>query len=307
MTIALAGVLWGLWANTLRLDRKWRFELYGFDFAIGAVLGAVALAYTLGNAGSGNSFTFDDNLTIAGRRALATAAAAGVLYCLGNLLTLAGLTIAGMSTALPAAAAVALAVGAAFHRGGSAGLVWGGVAVGLLAIVALGMARRAAGAGMAGLILSATGGLFVGLALQVADWSREGEIGLGAYAVAVFLSAGMLAATPLVNVYFLNLPVQGAPLSFLAYFKATRGLHLAGVAGGVLWAAGTAAFFAAMSYEGGPKFLGLQAVAMGGAVLGGLAGLTVWGEAGTNSRAKGLILLGLAALGAGLGLVYAGA
>lgn len=319
LTIALAGVLWGLWANLLRLDRKWRFELYATDFAIGGLLGALLLAYTVGNSGAGNTLTFEDNLTIAGKRSMAIAAGAGILYCVGNLLTMAGLTLAGMSTALPVAAGVALAVGTLFHGGGKAGMTWAGAGVGLAAVAVSALAQRAAAAaapakkglspGVKGLILSAAGGVFLGASLPVAEWSRASEIGLGAYGAAVFLCLGLLAVTPMANIYFLNLPVQGAPLSFLAYFKAPKGQHLAGLAGGILWAGGTTAFFAAAgaTYEGGPKFLALQAAALGGAVLGGLCGLLFWGEQAESGKAKGLILLSLLVLGAGLGLAFAGA
>jgi len=37
---------WGLWANTLKLTGKWRFELYFYDFALGFLLLAVVAAFT---------------------------------------------------------------------------------------------------------------------------------------------------------------------------------------------------------------------------------------------------------------------
>jgi len=35
---------WGSWANTFKLTRKWRFELFYFDYAFGVFLAALLAA-----------------------------------------------------------------------------------------------------------------------------------------------------------------------------------------------------------------------------------------------------------------------
>ena len=48
---------WGSWANTQKLaSKEWRFQLYYWDYAIGVLLLAVVLAFTLGSVGQGAAF-----------------------------------------------------------------------------------------------------------------------------------------------------------------------------------------------------------------------------------------------------------
>ena len=45
---------WGSWANTQKLATKeWRFQLFYWDYAIGVLLLALVLAFTMGSTGSG--------------------------------------------------------------------------------------------------------------------------------------------------------------------------------------------------------------------------------------------------------------
>src|ERR1035437_10651477 len=45
---------WGSWANTQKLATKeWRFQLFYWDYAIGVLLLALLLAFTMGSTGSG--------------------------------------------------------------------------------------------------------------------------------------------------------------------------------------------------------------------------------------------------------------
>ena len=111
LVLLLAALLLGLWANTMRVDKKYRFELYAFDFAFSAMLVAVLLAFTLGNQGSSATFTFEDNLTIASKRAIGGAIGAGLIFCLGNMMTMAGIALAGLSTAVPVSAPPSMVTG----------------------------------------------------------------------------------------------------------------------------------------------------------------------------------------------------
>src|ERR1700685_1415160 len=94
--LAVAMLCWGLWANTLKIAGKWRFELYYIDFALGFLLLAVVAALTLGSFKPGE-LTFQDNLAIAGYRKMAYCIAAGFLFGLANYLLAAGVALAGMA------------------------------------------------------------------------------------------------------------------------------------------------------------------------------------------------------------------
>ena len=323
LVLLLAALLLGLWANTMRVDKKYRFELYAFDFAFGAVLAALVLAFTLGNLGNSAAFTFEDNMTIASRRALGTAVGAGVIFCLGNMMTMAGITLAGLSTAVPVSAAMAMIVTVILQIFGkgpkSPGLVYGAAGVAVLVLVVTGLAQKAVmaatpvkrgmHAGLKGYILSCVGGLVLGVFPIAVDSSRASEIGLGAYAAILFTAIGSLLLTPLVNLYFLNLPVQGEPLPITAYFKATVKQHLLGATGGMLWAGGALALFAAAggAYTGAPKQLAVLAAGYGGAVISALCGLLIWGEPAGAPKAKGMLFGAAVILLGAVAMLYLGA
>jgi glucose uptake protein len=320
LALALAALLWGIWANTQRADRKWRFELYALDFAIGALLTALALALTIGNLGSSNSFTFEDNLTVASKRSMALALGSGALFGLGQIMVLSGVALAGMSTALPVAAVFGLltAAGAFAFLGHKANTVFvsSGAAAAVAALLALTLAQRAAAAaspvkkGMhpawKGLILSSIGGLLSAPALLLVESSRAGDTGLGSYAAVVFMAAGLFLITPLVCIYFLNMPVQGAALSFLDYRKGTRGQHLLGILGGAIWAGGTVAFYAASGAAASaiPPVPAMLAIASSGAVPGALCGFFLWNELSAAPAARAMVFAALALLAGASTLFY---
>jgi glucose uptake protein len=117
-----------------------------------------------------------------------------------------------------------------------------------------------------------------------------------------------LLMTPLVNVYFLNLPVQGDAESPVAYFKGTKKQHLMGLLGGAMWGLGTAAFLAGASggYPDAPRFLGVEALGYGFGVTGAICGLLVWGEQAEAGKAKGMLMGGAAVLAVAAALVFLG-
>jgi glucose uptake protein len=323
LALGLAALLWGLWANTQRADGRWRFELYAFDFAAGVLLMSILLALTAGNAGSADAFTFEDVLTVAGKRNMLTATGGGVLVGIGNLMVLAGVALAGMSTALPAGAAVALLVAVAWQglggKAANAGLIYGAAVVALASLLANALAQRAAAVatpvkkglhpGWKGFILATVGGLVGGAGYPVLESSRGGDIGVGAYGAAVFGAIGIFLITPLVNLYLLNLPVKGEPLSPLAYLKGTSKQHLLGIAGGALWVTGLLAILSASggTFAGASKPLGAQAAAQTSALVGAICGVVLWKEQEVSGMAR-LMVLGAGALVGGAGaMVFLGA
>ena len=71
---------WGSWANTQKLaSKEWRFQLFYWDYAIGVLLLALILAFTLGSSGSvGRSFVPD--LQQADLKWLGSAFLGGVIF-----------------------------------------------------------------------------------------------------------------------------------------------------------------------------------------------------------------------------------
>jgi glucose uptake protein len=148
LIILILGMLgWGLWANTFKsTGPRWRFELFYFDFAIGAIIAAVILALTAGSLGF-DGFSFMDDLRLAGKRQDVLGFGAGVVFNLGNMLLLGAVSIAGMSISFPIGLGTALVIAAlwnfALNTGGNPALLFGGVAVVAAAVAVAALTARA--------------------------------------------------------------------------------------------------------------------------------------------------------------------
>jgi hypothetical protein len=102
---------WGSWANTQKLaTKKWPFQLFYWDYAIGVLLLSLLMAFTVGSIGTeGRSFLAD--LSQAEFSALGSAFLGGVVFNIANLLLVAAIAIAGMAVAFPIGIGLALALG----------------------------------------------------------------------------------------------------------------------------------------------------------------------------------------------------
>ena len=102
---------WGSWANTQKLATKeWRFQLFYWDYAIGVLLLALLLAFTMGSSGSGGRGFLAD-LQQADPKWLGSAFIGGVIFNLSNILLVAAIDIAGLAVAFPVGVGLALVLG----------------------------------------------------------------------------------------------------------------------------------------------------------------------------------------------------
>lgn len=307
----LSMFLWGTWASAFKATRNWRFELFYFDFAAGALIAAAIAAFTLGSMGDELSFT--DNLLIAGKRQIAFGVAAGVVFNLGNLLLLAAVSVSGMIVAFPIGLGLAFAIGILwafiFPALGNVYYLIGGAVLAILAAAVCALAYRvqggAKGFSAKGVILSVASGMLMGFSYPVLEMSRAGEIGLGPYAVAFMFAVGVFASTFVFNLYFMNLPVHGPAVSMVDYFRPkTMRNHALGLVGGALWCAGVIAnFVAGATLEAAVPPRLIYALGHAAAFVALLWGVVVWGEfRPANSRAKGMLAIAVLLLAAGLAL-----
>lgn len=158
-----------------------------------------------------------------------------------------------------------------------------------------------------GVWLALAAGLLMGTFYPVMAMSTEGELGItNPFAVTLIFSVGILLSTFVYNLYFMNLPVKGLPISFFAYFTGTGMQHALGILGGILWMAGACANFAAAAATGEAKVGPAVSYALGqGATLISLLwGLIVWKEfAGASASVNRLLILMSLLFLAGLALV----
>ena len=101
---------WGSWANTAKLTKDYRFELFYWDYAIGIFLISVMFAFTMGST-SGQGEGFLANVAAADRGNIVSALIGGFIFNIANLLLVAGIDLAGLAVAFPVSIGIALVVG----------------------------------------------------------------------------------------------------------------------------------------------------------------------------------------------------
>ena len=282
---------WGSWANTQKLATKeWRFELFYWDYALGVLLFALILAFTLGSTGTaGRSFLVD--LAQAQNGPLISAFVGGVVFNLSNILLVAAIDIAGMAVAFPIGVGLALVLGVITNYMatpvGNPILLFLGVGCVVAAIVlsAVSYSRLPAQGQRTigkGIIVSVVAGLLMGFFYRFVAASMSTDFinlepgKLGPYSAIVVFSVGLLASNFLWNTIVMKRPFVGAPVAFGDYFsKGSVRLHLIGVLGGVIWNLGMSLSIIAAGAAGFAISYGLG---QGATLVAALWGVFIWKE-----------------------------
>jgi glucose uptake protein len=291
MTV-LSTVCWGSFANTFKVTRNYRFDLYYWDYAAGIFLMAVVLALTLGSV-SGGPTAFLPNLRSAAGANLLYAAVGGFIFNIANVLLLAGIEIAGLAVAFPISIGIALVEGVvlsyALQPKGSAVLLGAGVTMAVVAIILIGGAYGALrGAGRTvsrrGVVICIVSGLLMGMFAPFVTRSMTTARPLTPYTVAVMFTLGALVCCFVFNSLLMKKPLVGTPLRFADYGRAPASYHLLGLAGGTIWSLGTVFNFVAASFVGVPIS---YAIGQASPMIAALWGVAVWGEfRGAPAKAK---------------------
>ena len=255
----------GSWINALKMSKKWRFELFYFDLAIGLFAAAVIAALTLGTLGA-DGFTLQDDLMRAGKRTIVSGVAAGMVFNLGNMLMVGAASIIGISLAFPLAMGLGLLIGTVLayisRPLGDPTVLWVGLALAFLAVVFAALAHRALSLSVElakmksgehrtlrptvrwkGIIVSLAAGILLSVYRPLVSAASEGDIAVGPYSLALIFSLGVLFSSVVCNLYLMNLPLQGRPLEMHEYCRRRGRNHLLGWLGGLVWGAGIIASF----------------------------------------------------------------
>lgn len=311
----LTMLCWGSWANTTKMAKGYRFELFYFDYSIAVFLTATIAALTFGmmdvNLGDSQvmALTFTDNLATTYKLNIGYAMLGGAVFNLANILLVAAIGVAGLAVAFPIGIGLALIGGAVLsyfvHPAGSAALLFGGVALvfGAMVVSALahslhnrvdpaqlkaspsrplpkgGAAPRRVSP-MKGIVLSLASGILMAAWYPLVELGKRGELPLGPYTAAFCFAIGVIITTPIYSIFFMRLPVEGREVEFKEYLHARPVHHLIGLFGGLIWTVGTIANFAASSAPAsvnvGPAIA--YALGQGAALISTLWGLLVWRE-----------------------------
>jgi glucose uptake protein len=292
-----SAVCWGSWANTYKVVKGYRFELFYWDYAVGIFLVSLALALTMGSTGHDSS-SFLSNVQHAGASNIASAMVGGAIFNLANLLLVAAIDLAGLSVAFPVAIGIALVVGVVLNYflqpKGSAALLAAGVVCALIAVILDGKAyshlkRAASGTSRKSIVLCVVSGTLMGLWSPFSTYAMTRGQSLTPYSGTVFLTLGALLSCFVWNLYFMKHPIVGEPVSLSGFFGGPASGHLLGLLGGAIWGTGTVFNLTAGKLTGQAIS---YAIGQSAPMVAALWGVLAWHEfAGSGSRAK--VYLGL--------------
>lgn len=304
---------WGSWANTQKIARGYRFELFYWDYVLGILIFSLILGFTLGSSGSaGMSFT--QSISQASAPNIGNAMLGGVIFNLSNILLVAAIAVAGMSIAFPVGVGLCMVLGVIINYiatpKGDAFTLFVGVALVTLAIVLDALAYRKLTSSQhttpaKGIILSVMAGFLMAwffrfVASSIATDPLIPETGkLTPYTAFFFFVIGIVISNLLFNTFLMKKPITGEPVTFGQYFREGPKGHLAGILGGMIWALGTALSLIAAGKAGYAISFGLG---QGATLIGALWGVFIWKEfkvapKGTNVLLALMFLLFVAGLG----------
>jgi glucose uptake protein len=258
LLMIVSGLCWGSWAGALKMAKGWRFELFAFDMAFGMMAACLLYALVFGNTGY-DGFNLVDDAMHAGKQQWAWGMVGGVAFALSNLFLLASVSTGGLAVGLTVAFGTAAIVqGCVYHFGAHTGhgaALLGGVVLVVAAAIAATVvqARLArqrhealAKAGKAKSTRRPSGFKPIALALAsgalMQAWRpliQKGmatEIGLGPYAMPLFLGLGALGGTLAFGIFFVFLPVEGEALDISSIARGTLKQHMLGWLGGAVLA-----------------------------------------------------------------------
>lgn len=302
---------WGSWANTQKLAKNWRFELFYWDYVWGILIIAVALGLTLGRMDAASPDSFFHNLQSADARNLFYAVGGGIIFNIGNILLVAAIATAGMAVAFPIGIGLALVLGATLNYlvtpVGDPLLLFGGVALVCLAIVFDALAYRKisrdSNVTTKGILLSVFSGIGIGLFYPlIAKAIKEGNH-LGPYTVFFMFAVGILICTVPLNYALMQRPLSGPRVSVSDYLAGRGKLHLFGILGGLIWGVGTNFNFVA-SYAPIVGPAASYSLGQGATMVSALWGVFAWKEfRGAGPAAKRDLALMFAFFLAGLACI----
>jgi len=290
-------ICWGSWANTQKLTKGWRFELFYWDYVLGILLISVILGFTMGSTDPSSPDSFMTNLRDADAHHILLALVGGVVFNVANILLVAAIAIAGLAVAFPIGIGLALVIGAVLNYiiepKGNPALLFGGISLVVVAIILDAFAYRKLVKDLSvstkGILLSLLCGVGMGLFYPFVASAAKGPHHLVPYSVSFVFAVGVLACTIPVNYIFMRKPVSGPPVAMGDYFRGRGALHFWGLLGGIIWGVGMI-FNVAASYAQMVGPATAYALGQGATMVSAIWGVFVWREfAGAPPVARRLI------------------
>lgn len=308
---------WGSWANTQKLSsKKWPFQLFYWDYALGILIVTLLLAFTLGSYGDeGRSFLLD--IKQAQGKFIASALVSGIIFNFANLLLVIAIDIAGMAIAFPIGIGIALVLGVITNYidnpEGNPTILFAGVLLIAIAVIFDALAyknilKKSKQKPLKGIIISLLAGIAMGFFYKYIAQSMSldfvsPEAGkLTPYTALVIFAVGLLASNFLFNTVNMYKPISGKAVKYKDYIKlGSPKLHLIGLLGGIIWGIGMS-FSIIASEQAGPAIA--YGLGQGATMIAAIWGVFIWKELKDLPKSKNwMIILMFICFILGLGLI----
>ncbi len=289
----LTMLCWGSWTNAQKFVTQ-SAPLYVFyrDYVYGILLAALVLAFTLGSFGEQGRSVMKD-IRQAELTMILLALAAGIVFNVGNMLLTVGISIAGISIAMPVGTGLSLAIGLVVNYlaepKGSVLLlaIGGGAILGAMIFSALAYQSKqdnddpkGDSGGNRGIWIALGGGLVAGFFFRLISSSLVKDLGqpergvLTPYTAFALFAIGLTISGPLVE-YLVRRFALPDKDDQLTYQQTGRREHLAGLAGGLLWGVGMLALLIGSKQAGDAVSYGLS---QGATIVSVFWGVFLWNE-----------------------------
>ena len=224
------------------------------------------------------------------------------MFNAANILLGAAISISGMAVAFPVGIGLALVIGVTVNYAqnpiGDIGLLFGGVALVILAILLNASAYRSLPKDQTksptkGLILSIVAGILMGFFYKYVadamflDFAQPLPGKLSPYSAVVLFSLGIFGSNFLFNSLLMRRPFIGSPVSYRDYFQGSFKTHLIGIFGGMIWCLGMA-FSIIASDKAGPAIS--YGLGQGATMVAAFWGVYVWKEFKALPASKHILL-----------------
>ncbi len=299
---------WGSWGNTQKLaSKKWRYELFYWDYVIGMLLFSLILGFTMGSTGElGRPFVED--IAQAEWLSIGSVALGGVIFNASNILLSASISLSGLAVAFPLGVGLALVLGVIINYIGEPKgdpiVLFLGVALIVVAIICNGIAagKMQSGEGKSsshrkGIILAAVAGVlmscfyrFVAVAMDLSNFEQPTPGMLTPYSAIFIFSVGVVLSNFVFNTYVMRRPFVGEKVTYADYFKGSLPTHLVGALGGAIWCLGTAFNYIAAGEAGAAIS---YALGQGAPMIAAIWGVFIWREFKGASRTVNALLFGM--------------
>ena len=284
---------WGSWTNAQKFVTQ-SAPLYVFyrDYVYGIALASLLLAFTLGSFGQQGRSVIQDIQQVDIQNIL-LALLAGIVFNVGNTLLTVGISIAGISIAMPVGTGLSLTIGLVINYlsepKGSVPLlaVGGGAIIGAMLFSSLAYQNKQSqedestnSENNRGIWIALAGGSIAGFFFWLISQSLAKDLihpepgSLTPYTGFVLFSIGLLLSNPLVE-YAVRRFVLPDQANQTTYAATHRREHFVGLGSGVLWGLGMIALLLGSKQAGDAVSYGLS---QGATIVSVLWGLFAWHE-----------------------------